>query len=422
MIEGWRVHALSKLATVSAGNPAPQDKALFQDGQHPFIRTADVGRIRFGEIDSTSDYLNDAGIAKLRRFPRGTILLPKSGASTFLNHRVMMGIDGYVASHLSTIQADEEKIHPWFLLYFLHTIVAQDLVQDHNYPSLNLSLIKSIQVPLPSLPEQEQIVAILDEAFAALEIAIANTEKNLSNLKEVAASSSQRWLVACDEKTDRYTLAQLIDLGWIVGHMDGNHGSDYPRKSEFINAGVPYISANCIEGDSVNMARAKYLSPDRASKLRKGFAQNRDVLFAHNATVGPVAILETEHPTVILGTSLTYYRCNTEHILPEYLAHYMRSPEFVRQYEQVMRQSTRNQVPITKQRTFTYAIPPIEAQRKIASRLDGLSRRITLVERAYSRKRCILDELIQSILQKAFTGKLTADATEADRTLSEAGL
>ena len=41
-----------------------------------------------------------------------------------------------------------------------------------------------------------------------------------------------------------------------------------------------------------------------------------------------------------------------KHILPEYLAHYMRSFGFKTQYLQVMRQSTRNQVPITKQREF----------------------------------------------------------------------
>jgi len=183
----WTTQNLGALATVSAGNSAPQDKSLFQDGRHPFVRTADVGRVRFGIIESTSDYLNDAGIAKLRRFPRGTILFPKSGASTYLNHRVMMGFDGYVASHLATIQSTKGKIHPKFLLYFLHTVDARDLVQDQSYPSLNLPLIESISVPLPSLFEQKQIVAVLDKVFEGIDTATANTKSKidaLTNLKK----------------------------------------------------------------------------------------------------------------------------------------------------------------------------------------------------------------------------------------------
>ena len=170
------------------------------------------------------------------------------------------------------------------------------------------------------------------------------------------------------------------------------------------------------------MNKAKYLSPDRAAQLRKGFAQNRDVIFAHNATVGPVAILKTIFPKVILGTSLTYYRCNTEFISPEYLAHYMRSSDFIRQYELVMRQSTRNQVPITKQRTFTHLIPPIAVQQKIAATLEGLRSQSTLLVSTSTAKLTHLSNLKQSLLHKAFTGELTAVKTTADRALSEAGV
>ena len=154
-------------------------------------------------------------------------------------------------------------------------------------------------------------------------------------------------------------LEELLERGWIEGHLDGNHGGDYPRKEEFINTGIPYISANCLTDERVDMSRAKYLSPERAALLRKGIAKNNDVLFAHNATVGPVAILQTNEEKVILGTSLTYYRCNSNYILPAYLAHYMRSFGFKTQYLTVMRQSTRNQVPITKQREFFHVFPSL---------------------------------------------------------------
>ena len=159
-------------------------------------------------------------------------------------------------------------------------------------------------------------------------------------------------------------LQDLIERNWITYHLDGNHGGDYPRGEEFVETGIPYISANCIEDHLIKWSRAKYLTKERANLLKKGLAQNNDVLFAHNATVGPVAILRTKEDFVVLGTSLTAYRCNTAYILPEYLLAYMDSSVFRVQYEAGMQQSTRNQVPITTQRNYYFFIPPLPAQRK----------------------------------------------------------
>lgn len=44
--DGWVVKALGDVALVSAGNSAPQDKELFENGAFPFIRTSDVGKIK----------------------------------------------------------------------------------------------------------------------------------------------------------------------------------------------------------------------------------------------------------------------------------------------------------------------------------------------------------------------------------------
>ena len=168
-----------------------------------------------------------------------------------------------------------------------------------------------------------------------------------------------------DTEWPEYKLQKLLDIGWITYHLDGNHGSDYPRANEFVESGVPYISANCVVDGRIDFTNAKYVTEARANRFRKGIAENKDVLFAHNATVGPVAILETTEPRVILGTSLTAFRCNTEHILPEYLKAYLECPRFVRQYEAEMQQSTRKQVPITTQRKYTIIVPDIDRQKAI---------------------------------------------------------
>ena len=266
--------------------------------------------------------------------------------------------------------------------------------------------IEKYPVPLPPIQEQKRIVATLDKAFAAIATAKANTEKNLQNARALFDSQLETLFRERGKNWDRETLQTLLDRGWIEDHLDGNHGSEYPRKAEFLLSGIPYISANCLNDDQIDLSRAKYLSPSRAAQIHKGVARNMDVLFAHNATVGPVAILRTEQPKIILGTSLTYYRCNCAHILPEYLAHYMRSNGFRSQYEAVMRQSTRNQVPITKQREFYHVIPPSSEQKEIVAQLDQLlanSRKLTGV---YRQKLAALEALKKSLLHEAFRGQL----------------
>jgi type I restriction enzyme, S subunit len=273
-------------------------------------------------------------------------------------------------------------------------------------PQITRTSLTPIPIAFPAdLREQRRIVAILDEAFEGIATAKANAERNLQNARELFGSRMQL-LLGQEAAWERVQLEELLARGWITSHLDGNHGSDYPRKEEFVDAGVPYIAAGAIQGGTVDFDEAKYLAPQRAASIRKGLAKDRDVLFAHNATVGPVAILSTDEDVVILGTSLTYYRCDPQHIHPEYLAHFMLSPAFTSQYAQVMRQSTRNQVPITKQRELFHVIPPIDVQRRIADDLDELSMQTERLADIERRKLIALDELKKSLLHQAFTGEL----------------
>lgn len=183
-------------------------------------------------------------------------------------------------------------------------------------------------ISYPLINEQKRIVAILDEAFERTGKAKIRAENNLQKVQALFDSRLSSLFNQQGAHWERLSLSSLLERGWILDHMDGNHGGDYPRKEEFIADGVPYISANCMTDDQVDMSKAKYLSEDRAAKLRKGFAKDGDILFAYNATVGPVATLQTTEPSVILGTSLTYYRCNPAYVRPAYLAHFMRSYPF----------------------------------------------------------------------------------------------
>lgn len=183
---------------------------------------------------------------------------------------------------------------------------------------------------------------------------------------------------------DVFKIKDLLSNKFLVSHLDGNHGGLYPKNEEFISNGVPYISANNLIGGVVDFKSCKFLSLERAKMFKKGIAKDGDVLFAHNATVGPVALLYTDFDFVILSTTATYFRCNLEKLDNLYLKEFFTSDYFIGQYTKVMGQSTRNQVPITTQRNLFAIIPPIQEQKKIAEILSSwdiaINKNINIIE------------------------------------------
>lgn len=159
----WKKIKLGDVAVISSGNSAPQGDEFFINGIFPFCRTSDVGAVHLStELTEIKDKLNDTGIKGLTLFPKGTILIPKSGASTFLNHRAILGVDSYVSSHLATIQTNEKILFNLYAYYFLVTLDAKTLSPDTNYPTLKLSTIGNIESPLPAMEEQRKIAQRLD--------------------------------------------------------------------------------------------------------------------------------------------------------------------------------------------------------------------------------------------------------------------
>ena len=404
----WPLVRLDSLYDIArGGSPRPIKDYITEDSNGiNWVKISDAtasGKY----IYETKQKIKPEGIQRSRLVNEGDFLLSNSMS---FGRPYIMATSGCIHDGWLVLSAKGDHIDKDFLYYMLGSPFVfnqfDSLAAGSTVRNLNIDLVSGVKIPLLPISEQKRIVTLLDTTFTDLEQTRAKTEQNLKNARELFDSSLKRIFESKGENWERISLLELLERKYITSHLDGNHGGAYPRKNEFIESGVPYISAKCLVGGKVDMNKAKYLSVERAGTLRKGIAKNEDVLFAHNATVGPVSILETTEDKVILGTSLTYYRCNKKYILPKYLAQYMISYEFTSQYKSIMRQSTRNQVPITKQRTFIHIIPPIDEQEKIAESLAVLSEELNKLELIYTEKLSAIDELKNSILQKAFNGEL----------------
>jgi type I restriction enzyme M protein len=246
---------LDEVSSILAGNPAPQDEKLFENGSFPFVRTSDVGKIKFGVINETRDSLNESGITRLTKFKKGSILFPKSGASTLLNHRVMLGMDAYVASHLAVIKADEDKMLDQFLSYMLFHVDSAKIVNDPSYPSLNLSKIKNISIPNPTLNIQQEIVNEL-EVY----------QKIIDGCKQVIENCKAT--ISIDPSWDMVELEDEIDFV---------SGVTLSVPNSLDNSGIPIITMADISSDGeLNTSKIRKVN---TGKKKYSLCEKGDLLF-----------------------------------------------------------------------------------------------------------------------------------------------
>lgn len=371
----WALKPLDELAYVGAGNPAPQDKKLFEGGRYPFIRTSDVGQIRFGEIDNAADLVNEQGAAKLRLVPKGAVLMPKSGASTFLNHRVVTTMDAFVSSHLATITPKDGITESRYLLYALSQVAAQDLLPENSYPSLNLNLIKTIEIPLPPLEEQRQIVAVLDEAFEGLSRARAHAEANLQNARELFESLLFEML---SERTEGWETHRLGDCFRLKS------GENLTAK-KMVPGPFPVYGGNGIAGTHHEFN----LSGDNVIVGRVGALCGNARYIDHD-------IWLTDNAFKVVNYSFPF-----DHKFLTYLLNFKNLRSLARQAAQpVISNSSLSDLELT----FPASV---ELQAELASKLAGTETELEDIQKKYESKIQDLDDLRQTLLQKAFAGELT---------------
>lgn len=204
------------------------------------------------------------------------------------------------------------------------------------------------------------------------------------------------------------TIQELYDANILIDFADGNHGELYPRKTDFGDSGITFVTAAQVINGRVVWEKCSKLIKEKADQLNKGWAKAGDVLLTHNATVGRVALVESDVDDFLLGTSVTFYRLNHSVISPNYLFYVFCSILWQKQLEAVMEQTTRNQVSIQKQAFFKIPLPPLAEQKRIVEKVDEL---MGLCDR-YEAAKQTRDNLRQKLRGSAIASLMNAETDE----------
>jgi len=371
MKSGWEVKKLGEVCEVIAGQ-SPEGKFYNKAGNgSPFYQ----GKKDFGEKFIREPTIWTTDITKEAR--QDDVLMSVRapvGPVNFSTQKICIG-RGLAAIRAGEL-VDKEFLFNFLLKHESEIVGSSGAVFD----SINKAQIENIKIPLPPLAEQQCIVAILDEAFAAIAVAKANAEKNLQNARELFDSYLQSVFANPGDGGEEKKLDEICD------NLDSKRVPVTKRDRE--NGEYPYYGASGIV-DYVSQyifdEDLLLVSEDGANLLARTY---------------PIAFSISGKTWVNNHAHVLRFKDKASQVFTEY---YLNGIS-LRPYVSGMAKPKLNQQMLN---SIVVPFPKLSTQQSIVAKLDVLSMETKRLETIYRQKLDDLDELKKSILQKAFSGNLT---------------
>lgn len=283
---------------------------------------------------------------------------------------------------LGLLRPKKDVLDSFYLKFFLQSDQGKGYVDSgiggtSGQQVVTTTHLKNIEIPLPALTEQKRIVAILDKAFAAIDEAKAKTEQNLKNARELFDSYLQQL------SGEKKSLGEFVNIK--TGKLNSNaavEGGEYP----FFTCSRDIFAINQFSFDCEAILLAgNNASGDFNVKHYKGKFD------AYQRTY----VITINDDTTLLYPFLYY--------------------QMIKSLKELKESSVGAGTKFLKLgmiKNLKISIPPIKTQREIVGTLLALKEDVDKLENIYKIKIESLNELKKSLLQKAFSGKLTTNQAE----------
>jgi len=279
-----------------------------------------------------------------------------------------------------------------FLAYAMNLIIPQNT--GTSIPQLTVPTLKTNKIKYPNIEEQKRIVGILDEAFENIEKAKQNTLQNLNNAKELFESYLTSILINKDDWDKKKLSEVCIDFG-------RGRSRHRPRNDKKLYGGqYPFIQTGDIRNSD------HFITEYTQTYNEVGLAQSKlwpkgtlCITIAANIAETGVLTFDACFPDSVIGCVFDETKTNIDYV--EYL---LQSFKAILQAEG--KGSAQDNINLGTFEKQYFPFPDKPTQDKIVNKLDNMRKNIANLEQIYTQKLQDLDELKQSILQKAFNGEL----------------
>ena len=400
MKQGWQIKKLGCLCSFERG-------LTYSKGDEAAISTKGV--LRSNNVDLSSNTLNfdeikylkdDIDIPVSKKVKRNSILMCMSNGSKAHLGKVAIiedDLDYAFGGFMGLLVPAEDAVFPRYFYYALITPIYKSFIKSlsdgANINNLKFADLKEFEIPVPSISEQQRIVALLDAEFAKIDALKANAEKNLQNAKDLFQSALKKELEPKE--------------GWItktLGEVCDVQCGSTPLRSEPLfweNGTYPWFTVDDIREQGRVITDTKQKITKLAWDKLRVFPAN-SVLLCCTASVGEYAIT-----TIPLTSNQQFNGLTIKKgidITPMYLFHF--ASTLKEKLLKLSGKATIDFVSGTKVKSIEIAFPPVIDQQSIVARLDALNEKCKTLQANYEKTLSLCDDMKQALLRKAFNGEI----------------
>lgn len=388
MKQGWEIKKLGQVAEIEYGYT---DKAS-SIGDYRYIRITDIDNEGLlSDIEKV--YVKSNAEAKSFLLDNGDLLMARTGA-TFAKVLFYEDFEPSIfASYLIRIKFKnpiENKFYWYFSKSRDYWEQANTLSSGAAQPQFNGNALKQVLFPFPkSLPEQQRIVSILDECFAAIDKAKANAEQNLKNAKELFESYLQG---VFEKKGDGWEVKAIGDIG------SPKMCRRIFKEQTTAFGDIPFYKIGTFgkEPDAY-ISRAIY----DEFRTKYSFPKKGDVLISASGTIGKRVRYDGE-PAYFQDSNIVWIENDEKQVSNDFLYEFYGACNWGS-----TKGATISRLYNDNLKNIKISFPKsLKEQQTIVRQLDALRAETQKLEAVYQKKIDDLEELKKSILQKAFAGEL----------------
>lgn len=390
-MSGWKPIPLGDLLDVQNGYAFSSEEFSDEEGV-PLIRIRDLKPntsppVKFSGSFDKRYLVNDGDL--LIGMDGEFACYEWGGSLALLNQRVCRLVDF------------SDGIEPRFLLYGINKFL-KEIEGETTYTTvkhLSSKTIKEIRFPLPSLDEQKRIVAVLDQAFAALDRARANAEVNLADVAFLGQRVLDEEVAGLSKRFGQVRIGK-------IARVKGGKRLPKGRKLQSERTPFPYITVGDMTDEgSVDMENLRFLQREVHEAIKNYTVSSKDVYISIAGSIGKTGVV----PDELDGANLTENAAKL--VLDEaWHRHYVywntRSSDFRKQAIDQTRVTA--QPKLALQRIEEIKIPDADGaqQQRLVNLMESVRAEIAKGKAAYQEKLDDIAALRQSLLQAAFSGQL----------------
>lgn len=384
---------LGDVCEVTTGQAAPQIPDAFSSSGVPFVRAGSLQALCAGSSESSLELIQPANAKRfrLRLFPEDTVVFAKSGMSANLGRVHRLSQDCYLVSHLAAVlpspAVDPGYLHRWF-----ECNPASRLIANEAYPSIKTSTIQDIRVPLPPLPEQRRIAAILDKADALR----AKRRLAIAKLDQLLQSVFLEMFSGVDFPS--VSVADLLDQK-AGGIRTGPFGSQL-LHSEFVDEGVVVLGIDNAVNNVFSPGKQRYITPEKYATLKRYTVNPGDVLITIMGTCGRCAVVPSNIGVAINTKHLCCITLDTMRCLPEFLhSYFLMHPSARRYLVDRAKGAIMDGLNMGIIKELPVLLPPLATQAEFVRIKESISKMIRAEDVAYSRSETLTSSIQESVFK-----------------------